>query len=160
LAFYHTPVDAIPDLSENQVIVFTEWAGHSPREIEDQVTYPLSLSLQGLPGVRAVRSSSDVDFSMINVIFEDGVDLDFARRQLAERLAGAGPTLPVGVTPRLAPDALATGQIFWYTVEGPGQDPGRLRAVQDWYVRPQLQSVPGVAEAASVGGYPTEYQVE
>src|SRR5262249_46527557 len=108
----------------------------------------------------AVRSSSDVDFSMINVIFEDGVDLDFARRQLAERLAGAGTTLPVGVTPRLAPDALATGQIFWYTVEGPRQDPGRLRAVQDSYVRPQLQSVPGVAEAASVGGYPTEYQVE
>src|SRR5262245_49645875 len=108
-AIYHTPVDAIPDLSENQVIVFTEWTGHSPREIEDQVTYPLSLSLQGLPGVHVVRSSSDVNFSMINVIFEDGVDLDFARRQLAERLAGAGTTLPPGVTPRLAPDALATG---------------------------------------------------
>jgi Cu(I)/Ag(I) efflux system membrane protein CusA/SilA len=160
LAVYHTPVDAIPDLSENQVIVFTEWAGHSPREIEDQVTYPLSLSLQGLPGVRVVRSSSDVNFSMINVIFEDGADLDFARRQLAERLAGAGTTLPPGVTPHLAPDALATGQIFWYLVEGPGQEPGRLRELQDWYIRPQLQSVPGVAEVATVGGSPVEYQVE
>ena len=159
-AIFHTPIDAIPDLSENQVIVFTEWSGHSPREIEDQVTYPLSLSLQGVAGVRAVRSSSDVNFSMINVILEDAVDLDRARRQLAERLAGAGTSLPAGVTPRLAPDALATGQIFWYTVEGPGQEPGQLRALQDWYVRPQLQSVPGVAEVASVGGSPIEYQVE
>jgi Cu(I)/Ag(I) efflux system membrane protein CusA/SilA len=160
LAIYHTPVDAIPDLSENQVIVFTEWTGHSPREIEDQVTYPLSLSLQGLQGVRVVRSSSDVNFSMINVIFEDGLDLDFARRHLAERLTGAGATLPAGVTPRLAPDALATGQIFWYTVEGTGQEPGRLRALQDWYVRPQLQAVPGIAEVATVGGQPIEYHVE
>jgi Cu(I)/Ag(I) efflux system membrane protein CusA/SilA len=160
LAVYHTPVDAIPDLSENQVIVFTEWAGHSPHEVEDQVTYPLSLSLQGLSGVRVVRSSSDVNFSMISVIFEDGVDLTAARQELAERLAAAGGSLPAGVTPQLAPDALATGQIYWYTVEGAGQDPGRLRAIQDWYVRPQLQSVPGVAEVATVGGYPTEYQVE
>jgi Cu(I)/Ag(I) efflux system membrane protein CusA/SilA len=159
-AVYHTPMDAIPDLSENQVIVFTEWKGHSPREIEDQVTYPLSLHLQGLAGVRVVRSSSDFHFSMINVIFEDGVGFHFARQQVAERLTRAGSTLPAGVTPYLAPDAVATGQIFWYTVEGPGQDLGRLRALQDWYVRPQLNSVPGVAEVASVGGYPMEYQVE
>src|SRR5712671_2565704 len=133
-AVYHTPMDAIPDLSENQVIVFTEWPGHSPREIEDQVTYPLSLHLQGLAGVRVVRSSSDVNFSMISVIFEDGVDFVTARDQVAQRLLHARDELPPGVVPRLGPDAAATGQIFWYTVEGAGYDLGRLRAVQDWYV--------------------------
>src|SRR5437667_6220321 len=159
-AVYHTPMDAIPDLSENQVIVFTEWRGHSPREIEDQVTYPLSLHLQGLPGVRVVRSSSDVNFAMIHVIFEDSVDYYFARQQVAARLERASSSLPPGVVPYLAPDAVATGQIFWYTVEGPGYDLGRLRAIQDWYVRSQLSSVPGVAEVASVGGYPIEYQID
>src|SRR6516225_5323174 len=158
-AVYQTPVDAIPDLSENQVIVFTEWPGHSPREIEDQVTYPLSLNLQGLTGVRTVRSSSDFNFSMISIIFEDGAELQSARRQIAERLVPAEGQLPAGVVPRLAPDAAATGQIFWYTVEGGGLDLGRLRALQDWYVRPQLASVPGVAEVASVGGFPIEYQI-
>jgi Cu(I)/Ag(I) efflux system membrane protein CusA/SilA len=159
-AVYQTPVDAIPDLSENQVIVFTEWPGHSPREIEDQVTYPLSLNLQGLTGVRTVRSSSDFNFSMISIIFEDGAELQSARRQIAERLVPAEGQLPAGVVPRLAPDAAATGQIFWYTVEGGGLDLGRLRALQDWYVRPQLGAVPGVAEVASVGGYATEFQIE
>jgi Cu(I)/Ag(I) efflux system membrane protein CusA/SilA len=159
-AVYQTPVDAIPDLSENQVIVFTEWPGHSPREIEDQVTYPLSLNLQGLAGVRVIRSSSDFNFSMISIIFEDSIDLESARRQVAERLAPAEGELPAGVVPRLGPDAAATGQIFWYTVEGGGLDLGRLRAVQDWYVRPQLAAVPGVAEVASVGGYPMEVQIE
>jgi Cu(I)/Ag(I) efflux system membrane protein CusA/SilA len=158
-AVYHTPMDAIPDLSENQVIVFTEWMGHSPHEIEDQITYPLSLHLQGLAGVRVVRSSSDFNFSMINVIFEDAVDFPTARREVAERLARAGTALPPGVMPSLTPDAAATGQIFWYTVEGAGYDLGRLRAVQDWYVRPQLNAVPGVAEVASVGGHALEYQV-
>jgi Cu(I)/Ag(I) efflux system membrane protein CusA/SilA len=159
-AVYHTPVDAIPDLSENQVIVFTDWPGHSPPEVEQQVTYPLSLALQGLPGVRVVRSSSDVNFSMISVIFEDGVDFAAARDRVERRLPGAQAALPAGVVPRLAPDAAATGQIFWYTVEGTGYDLGRLRAVQDWYVRPQLASVPGVAEVASVGGHTVEYVVE
>jgi Cu(I)/Ag(I) efflux system membrane protein CusA/SilA len=159
-AVAHTPVDAIPDLSENQVIVFTDWPGHSPPEIEDHVTYPLSLHLQGLPGVRVVRSSSDVNFSMISIIFEDGVDFTAARDAVARRLPGAQGTLPAGVVPRLAPDAAATGQVFWYTVEGAGYDLGQLRAVQDWYVRPQLSSVPGVAEVASVGGHTVEYVVE
>lgn len=154
-----TPMDAIPDLSENQVIVFTEWMGHSPREIEDQVTYPLSVNLQGIRGVRVVRSSSDFNFSMISVIFEDAVEFHAARQRVAERLARLSGLLPEGVAPSLAPDAGATGQIFWYTVEGGGYDLGRLRAVQDWYVRHQLNSVPGVAEVASVGGYPIEYQV-
>src|SRR5438046_2319237 len=160
LAVRDTPIDAIPDLSENQVIVFTEWAGHSPQEIEDQVTYPLTLHLQGLSGVRVIRSASDFNFSMINVILEDSVERQVARQQIAERLTRAVSALPAGVTPALGPDAAATGQIFWYTVEGPGYDLGRLRAIQDWYVRPQLQAVPGVAEVASVGGYPLEYQIE
>ncbi len=156
----NTPIDAIPDLSENQVIVFTDWMGRSPREIEDQVTYPLSVNLQGLAGVKSVRSSSEFNFSMINVIFEDNVDFYFARQRVSERLALANTFLPQGVTPYLAPDATALGQIFWYTVEGEGQDLGRLRAIQDWTVRYQLNSVPGVAQVASVGGYPIEYQID
>ncbi|MDR3634431.1 MAG: efflux RND transporter permease subunit [Isosphaeraceae bacterium] len=158
-AAYTTPVDAIPDLSENQVIVFTEWMGHSPREVEDQVGYPLSVHLQGIRGVRVVRSSSDFHFSMIHVIFEDGIGFPTARGRVLERLAQSGSILPQGVVPHPPPDALATGQIYWYTVEGGGQHLGRLRALQDWYVRPQLSAVPGVAEVASVGGYPIEYQV-
>jgi Cu(I)/Ag(I) efflux system membrane protein CusA/SilA len=159
-AVYDTPVDAIPDLSENQVIVFTDWPGHSPLEIEDQVTYPLSLQLQGLAGVRVVRSSSDVNFSMISVIFEEGVDFAAARNEVERRLSRTRDELPPGVVPRLAPDAAATGQIFWYTVEGTGYDLGLLRAVQDWYIRPQLASVPGIAEIASVGGHAIEYTID
>src|SRR6201993_3339510 len=116
-AVISTPVDAIPDLSENQVIVFTDWMGRSPREIEDQVTYPLSRKLQGLAGVRAVRSSSEFNFSMITIIFEDNIDFYFARQRVTEKLTQAGTFLPAGVVPYLAPDATALGQIFWYTVE-------------------------------------------
>ena len=123
-AVINTPVDAIPDLSENQVIVFTDWMGRSPREIEDQITYPLSVNLQGLAGVKAVRSSSEFNFSMINVIFDDNVDFYFARQRVLERLTLAGTFLPPGVMPYLAPDATALGQIFWYTVEGEGLGPG------------------------------------
>ena len=158
-AVINTPVDAIPDLSENQVIVFTDWMGRSPKEIEDQITYPLSVNLQGLAGVKAVRSSSEFNFSMINIVFEDGVDFYFARQRVLERLTLASTFLPPGVVPYLAPDATALGQIFWYTVEGEGQDLGRLRAIQDWYVRYQLNSVPGVAQVASAGGFPIEYQI-
>src|SRR5258708_25208208 len=156
----NTPIDAIPDLSENQVIVFTDWMGRSPREIEDQVTYPLSVNLQGLAGVKSVRSSSEFNFSMINIIFEDNVDFYFARERVSERLALANTFLPQGVTPYLAPDATALGQIFWYTVEGDNTDSGTLRGIQDWYVRYQLNSVPGVAQVGSVGGFPKEYQVD
>lgn len=155
-----TPVDAIPDLSENQVLVFAAWPGHSPQEIEDQITFPLALQLQGVEGTRVVRSASEIDYSLIHVIFEEGVSAEAARRRVAERLDGARAQLPADVSPTLGPDAAATGQIFWYTVEGRNQDPGRLRAVQDWYIRPQLASVAGVAEVASVGGSPIEYQVE
>src|SRR4051812_29430138 len=154
------PVDAIPDLSENQVIVFTDWMGRSPQEIEDQVTYPLSVSLQGLAGVKVVRSSSEFNFSMITIIFDDATDYYFARQRVQEKLAIASTFLPTGVTPYMAPDATALGQIFWYTVEGDGKDLGALRSIQDWYVRYQLNSVPGVAEVASVGGAPREYQID
>lgn len=159
-SLYHTPVDAIPDLSENQVIVFADWMGRSPREVEDQVTYPLSVNLQGLAGVKAIRATSEFGFSMINIIFEDDIDFYFARQRVLERLSIAETFLPEGVKPYLAPDATALGQIFWYTVEGDGYDIGRLRAIQDWFVRYQLYSVPGVAEVASVGGYPIEYQID
>ena len=156
----NTPVDAIPDLSENQVIVFADWQGRSPREVEDQVTYPLSVNLQGLAGVKAIRATSEFGFSMINIIFEDGVDFYFARQRVLERLSIAATFLPDGVAPYLAPDATALGQVFWYTVEGDGYDLGRLRAIQDWFVRYQLYSVSGVAEVASVGGFPREYQID
>ncbi len=158
-AVAETPVDAIPDLSENQVIVQTDWKGHGPREIEDQVTYPLTLGLRGIDGVRVVRSSSEVGFSTIDLIFEDGIPMVEARRRVADRLARVRGEMPAGAAPELGPDAAATGQIFWYTVEGGGLDLGRLRALQDWYVRPQLGSVAGVAEVASVGGLPMEYEV-
>ncbi|QEH38092.1 Cation efflux system protein CusA [Aquisphaera giovannonii] len=154
------PVDAIPDLSENQVIVFTDWMGRSPQEIEDQVTYPLSVNLQGLAGVKVVRSSSEFNFSMITIIFDEATDYYFARQRVLEKLSIATTFLPPGVTPYLAPDATAVGQIFWYTVEGDGRDLAELRSVQDWFVRYQLGSVPGVAEVASVGGAPKEYQID
>ncbi len=119
-----TPIDAIPDLSENQVIVFTDWMGRSPKEIEDQITYPLSVNLQGLAGVKALRASSEFNFSMINIIFDDSVDFYFARTRVLERLALANTFLPSGVVPYLAPDATALGQIFWYTVECENHDLG------------------------------------
>jgi Cu(I)/Ag(I) efflux system membrane protein CusA/SilA len=162
-AMLNTPVDAIPDLSENQVIVFTDWMGRSPREIEDQVTYPLSRKLQGLAGVRAVRSSSEFNFSMITIIFNDNIDFYFARQRVTEKLAQAGTFLPAGVLPYLAPDATALGQIFWYTVEaGPDapSDPSRLWALNKFYIAPQLNAAPGVADVATVGGSPLEYQID
>jgi Cu(I)/Ag(I) efflux system membrane protein CusA/SilA len=158
-AAVRTPIDAIPDLSENQVIVFTDWPGRSPAEIERQVTYPLSLQLQGLDDVRVIRTSSDFGFSMIHVIFEDRADLLAARRQIGERLAAASAKLPPGVQPFLAPESPATGQIFWYTVEGAGRDLGELRTIHDTLVKQQLAATTGVAEVASVGGYTTELQV-
>ncbi len=156
----NTPMDAIPDLSENFQIVFTEWPGRSPQDVEDQITYPLSVQLQGLAGVKTVRSNSDFGFSMVNIIFEEDVGYYFSRERILERLSLAASFLPPGVVPYLAPDETALGQIFWYTVEGEGYDLGELRAIQDWYVRYQLNAVPGVAEVASVGGYVKEYQID
>src|SRR5438552_7535461 len=151
-ALLRTPIDAIPDLSENQVIVFSDWPGRSPQEVEDQITYPLTVNLQGLRGVRNVRSSSAFGFSMVNIIFEDSVDVYFARTRVLERLNLASSFLPGGVVPTLGPDATGVGQVFWYTVDGP-YDPGTLRSLQDWFIRYQLNSVGGVAEFASMGGF-------
>jgi Cu(I)/Ag(I) efflux system membrane protein CusA/SilA len=164
-AVLNTPIDAVPDLSENQVIVFTDWMGRSPREIEDQVTYPLSLKLQGLAGVRTIRSSSEFNFSMITIIFEDGVNFYFARQRVLEKLdeVRGGTLLPQGIAPRLASDATALGQIFWYTVEpDPAKpvDAARLWALNKYYVVPQLNSARGVSEVATVGGAPLEYQID
>src|ERR671935_3183733 len=154
------PIDAIPDLSDNQVIVFTDWPGRTPQEVEDQITYPLTVSLQGLPGVRTVRSSSAFGFSMINVIFEDHVDLYFARSRVLERLQLLAKALPAGVVPTLGPDATGVGHVFWYTVEGGGHSLRDLRTLQDWFIRYQLNAVPGVAEVASIGGYVQQYQID
>ena len=159
-ALTRTPIDAIPDLSENQVIVFTDWTGRSPQEVEDQVTYPLVTNLQGLAGVRVVRASSAFGFSMINVIFEDNIDLYFARTRVLERLNLVTKQLPEGVVPTLGPDATGVGQVFWYTLESNQINPRDLRTLQDWFVRYQLNSVPGVAEVASVGGYVQQYQID
>jgi Cu(I)/Ag(I) efflux system membrane protein CusA/SilA len=155
-----TPIDAIPDLSDNQVIVFTDWAGHSPQEVEDQVTYPLTTNLQGLAGVRVVRSQSAFGFSMVYVIFEDDVDLYFARTRVLERMSLVTKALPAGVVPTLGPDATGVGHVFWYTVESPAHSLRDLRTLQDWFIRYQLNSVPGVAEVASVGGHVQQYQID
>ncbi len=154
------PIDAIPDLSEHQVVVFADWPGHSPQEVDDQVTYPVSMEMRGIPGVRVVRATSDPGYSWLVIILDDASDPGAVRAALSERLANVNGRLPRGVTARLAPDAAATGQIFWYTIEGERFDLGRLRALQDFFVGPQLATVPGVAEVASVGGAAMEYQVE
>jgi Cu(I)/Ag(I) efflux system membrane protein CusA/SilA len=159
-ALQATPVDAIPDLSDNQVIVFTDWPGHSPQEVEDQVTYPLTVNLQGLAGVRVVRSQSAFGFSMVYVIFEDNVDLYFARSRVLERMSLVGKALPAGVAPTLGPDATGVGHVFWYTVESPTHSLRELRSLQDWFIRYQLNAVPGVAEVASVGGFVQQYQID
>ncbi len=166
-AIYQTPVDAIPDLSENQVIVLTDWSGRSAQEVEDQVTYPLSTALEGLTGVKEVRAQSAFGFSMLTVIFRDNVDVYFARTRVLERLNSLPFSLPTGVTPRLGPDATSIGWIYEYYLDdtealkaGNGLDLGQLRSLQDWFVRLQLNAVPGVAEVASIGGFVRQYQVD
>ncbi|HMO64727.1 MAG TPA: CusA/CzcA family heavy metal efflux RND transporter, partial [Verrucomicrobiota bacterium] len=193
-AVYRTPVDAIPDLSENQVIVFADWPGRSPQEVEDQVTYPLSVNLQGLAGVKTVRALSMFGFSLITVIFEDRVDNYFARARVLERLNYLGTLMPAGVVPLLGPDATGLGWVYQYYLEVDANaaasksqvtghrsqvinqtfaaspstnhhppitsDLGELRALQDWFIRYQLQAVPGVAEVASIGGFVKQYQIE
>jgi copper/silver efflux system protein len=166
-SIFRTPVDAIPDLSENQVIVFADWAGRSPQEVEDQVTYPLSVSLQGLAGVKTVRANSMFGFSLITVIFRDEIDNYFARTRVLERLNYLGDILPAGVTPKLGPDATGLGWVYQYYLDvdpakSPkgGYDLGQLRSIQDWFIRYQLNSVAGVAEVASIGGFVRQYQVE
>jgi len=159
-ALLDTPVDAIPDIGEKQVIVFADWSGRSPQDVEDQITYPLTVSLQGTPGVKTIRSASGFGFSMVFVIFRDEVDYYWARSRVLERMNVATTKLPPGVVPVLGPDATALGQIYWYTLEADGADLAQLRSLNDWYIRYQLQSVEGVSEVASVGGFVKQYQVD
>jgi Cu(I)/Ag(I) efflux system membrane protein CusA/SilA len=163
------PVDAIPDTGENQQIVFSQWPGRSPQDLEDQVTYPLTTYLLGLPGIKTIRSYSYFGFSTIYVIFEEDLDFYWTRARIQEKLSGMPPqTLPQGVQPVLGPDATALGQVFWYTLEGQdeegnptgGWDLHELRTLQDWYVRYGLMSAKGVSEVASVGGFVQEYHID
>lgn len=153
------PIDAIPDLSENQVIVFTDWMGRSPQVIEAQVTYPLVSNLQGIPKVKNIRGASMFGMSFVYIIFEDDVDIYWARTRVLERLNYAQRLLPQNVVPTLGPDGTGVGHVFWYTLEADGMDLGEQRALQDWYVKFALQTVPGVAEVASFGGFEKQYQL-
>lgn len=162
-------VDAIPDIGENQQIVFTKWEGRSPQDVEDQITYPLTSALLGLPGVKSVRSNSMFGFSSIYLIFEEHIDYYWSRSRILEKLASLPEnTLPSNVSPTLGPDATALGQIFWYTLEGQDQkgnttggwDLHELRSLQDYYVRYGLSSAQGVAEVASIGGHVKQYQID
>jgi CzcA family heavy metal efflux pump len=154
-----TPVDAIPDLSENQVIIFTEWMGKDPQIIEDQVTYPLVSNLQGIPKVKNIRANSMFGMSFVFVIFDDNVDIYWARSRVLEKLNSAQRLLPQGITPTLGPDGTGLGHVYWYTLDAPGYNLGELRALQDWYIRFALQTVDGVSEVASFGGFQKQYQV-
>jgi Cu(I)/Ag(I) efflux system membrane protein CusA/SilA len=185
-SFRNTPIDAIPDIGDLQVIVYTDWPGRSPRDIEDQVIYPLTTRLMGTPGVKTIRSSSAFGFGLVNLIFKEGIDFYWARTRVLERLNFATADLPADARVTLGPDVTAVGQIFWYTLENgyycldhpqpsyaePGECPqdgkklvhstydlGELRSIQDWYVRYQLNAVTGVSEVASVGGYVKQYQI-
>src|SRR5210317_1226069 len=163
------PVDAIPDIGENQQIVYTEWKGQSPQDVEDQITYPLTTSLMGIPGVKTIRSNSIFGVSSIYIIFDEEVEFYWSRTRILEKLNSLPQgTLPEDVTPALGPDATALGQIYWYTLEGRdkngnpagGWDPQELRTIQDFYVRYSLTSAEGVAEVASIGRFVKEYQVD
>jgi Cu(I)/Ag(I) efflux system membrane protein CusA/SilA len=155
------PVDAIPDIGENQQIVFTTWEGRSPKDIEDQITYPLTVSLLGIPGVKAIRSNSFFGFSTIYIIFKEDIEFYWSRSRILEKLNSLpSGMLPQGVQPAMGPDATALGQVFWYTLEGEGFGLEELRTIQDYYVRYLLQSAGGVSEVASVGGYVKEYQID
>src|SRR4026208_1397143 len=155
-----TTIDAIPDLSDNQVIVFTDWAGPNAQEVEEHVSHSLTVNLRGLAGVRVVRSQSAFGFSMIYVVFEDNVDQYFARSRVLERLSLVATQMPEGALPTLGPDATGVGHVFWYTVESDSHSLRDLRTLQDWFIRYQLNAVPGVAEVASVGGHVQQYQID
>jgi Cu(I)/Ag(I) efflux system membrane protein CusA/SilA len=163
------PVDAIPDIGENQQIVFTRWMGRSPQDIEDQISYPLTVSLLGIPSVKTIRSYSMFGFSSIYIIFKEEAEFYWSRTRVLEKLNSLAPgTLPEGVQPMLGPDATALGQIFWYTLEGRdpdgnptgGWDLHELRSIQDWTVRYALMAADGISEVASVGGFVKEYQID
>lgn len=164
-SFRTANVDAIPDIGENQQIVFTEWPGRSPKDIEQQVTYPLSIMLQGIPGVKNIRGMSAFGFSTIYVVFEDETDYYWSRSRVLEKISTATDSLPDGVNPKMGPDATGLGQVYWYTLDNdPESDTPKslaeLRSIQDFYVRYLLQGVKGVSEVATVGGFVKEYQID
>ena len=158
-------IDAIPDIGENQQIIFTEWAGRSPKDIEEQITYPLSIIIQGIPGVKTIRATSAFGFSIVYVVFKDDVDFYWSRSRVLEKLSSATSELPPGIIPKMGPDATGLGQIFWYTIENAKDSKSpkslaELRSIQDFYVRYLLQGVEGVSEVASIGGFVKEYQID
>lgn len=158
-AIQNNKIDAIPDLSENQVIVFTEWQGRSPQIIEDQITYPLVTGLQGIPKVKYVRANSMFGMSFIYIIFKDKIDPYWARARVLEKLSTVNNSLPQGVSPTLGPDGTGVGHVLWYTLQTKGMDLGEQRALQDWYIKFALQNVEGVSEIASFGGFQKQYQI-
>jgi Cu(I)/Ag(I) efflux system membrane protein CusA/SilA len=160
-AISQTPVDAIPDLSDVQVIIFTEFPGQAPQVVEDQVTYPLTTSMLAVPFAKVVRGYSFFGVSFVYVIFDDGTDMYWARSRVLEYLNYVSSRLPAGVTPTLGPDATGVGWVYEYVLDGGDDyDLQELRSIQDWYLRYELMSVPGVSEVASIGGYVKQYQVE
>ncbi len=159
-AISNIPVDAIPDIGEKQVIIYTDWQGRSAKDVEDQVTYPLSVALRGVPGVKTIRAASAFGFSEVYLIFHDKIDYYWARSRVLEKLSIAATRLPPGVIPVLGPDATGLGQVYWYTVEGKGRSLDELRSIQDWFIRYQLNSVEGVSEVATVGGFLRQYQID
>lgn len=165
LSIQSAHIDVIPDIGENQQIIFSQWAGRAPQDIEDQITYPLSVALQGVPGVKTVRGISAFGFSNIYVIFDEKIDFYWARSRILEKLASIGDLVPKGVNPQLGPDATGLGQVYWYTVENQKDSPqpaslAKLRGIQDYYVKYSLQDVEGVSEVASIGGFVKEYQID
>ena len=162
VSFKSIPIDAIPNIGENQVIVLTPWPGRSPKDIEDQVTYPLSVSLLAVPGAESVRGKSMFGYSFVQVTFKDEIDFYWARSRVSEQLGSAASQLPDGVVPQLGPDATGLGQVYYYTLQPPDEGMGlaELRSMQDFVVKYELQAVEGVSEVASIGGYVRQYQIE
>jgi len=154
------PIDAIPDLSDNRVIVYTKWEGKNPKVINDQITYPLSSNFQGLAGIKSIRAFSEFGYSMIYLIFKDDIDIYFARNRVIERLTYIKDKLPQNVNPVVGPDATGVGHVLWYVLEGKNYDLQELRTLQDWYIKYQLNSIDGVSEVASIGGFVKEYQID
>src|SRR3972149_5303039 len=156
---YKTPIDAIPDLSDAQVIIYTEYPGQAPQVVEDQITYPLTTAMLAVPKAKVVRGYSFFGVSFIYIIFEDGTDIYWARSRVLEYLNFASGKLPQGVIPSLGPDATGVGWVYEYVIEGKGYSLAELRSIQDWYIRYQIAKVPGVSEVASVGGFVKQYQI-
>lgn len=158
-------IDAIPDIGENQQVVFTEWAGRSPKDIEEQITYPLSILMQSVPGVKSIRGISAFGVSAVYIIFKDDIDFYWSRSRVLEKLTLAKDKVPEGAIPQMGPDATGLGQIFWYTIENTPDNPhpkslAELRSIQDFYIKYLLSMVDGVSEVASVGGFIKEYQID